>query len=111
MMKAADAFLATTSASYFAATVLPAQFEKTVSPVAQKIGYLAMGSLLAVLVLSGESKHSKVLAGVLGAAYGGLAIASYGGLQDWGGIGQNLFMSAWDLAVSVSCFLKVTKNG
>lgn len=110
-MMIADAFLATTSASYFAATVLPMQFEKTVSPVVQKIGYLAMGSLLAVLVLSGDSKQSKVLAGVLGVAYGGLAVTSYGGLQDWGGVGQNLFMAAWDLAVSVCCFLKAMKNG
>lgn len=105
-MNFVDSFILATAFSYLAAFSLPIQFEKKMSPITQRIIYLILWTIL-ILAVTFFDTYPRLWV-LLGIPYSFIAVYCFGGGQDWGSTGHNLLMTAWDLAMAICCFMKLT---
>lgn len=105
-MNFVDSFILATAFSYLVALVLPIQFEKKMPLRTQKVIYAFLFTLL-ILGLAFPGPNISLLWGLLGLLYSFMAVYCFGGGQDWGSNGHNLFMTTWDLTLAVCFFMKV----
>jgi Ca2+/Na+ antiporter len=105
-MNLVDSFLLVTAFSYLAALILPIQFEKKMSLLAQKIMYLILFVVL-FMAVAYFNTYPRLWV-LLGVPYSFIAVYCFGGGQDWGSPNNNIVMAIWDLIIAICCLMKLT---